>query len=123
MFVKGGLSGEEDVVIEGRVEGNINLPQKLVTVGEQGKVDARIVAGTVIVAGKFRGEILAGERVDIRDTGSVEGDITSPRLAIALGAYVRGCIDVTQASSGKPSATNTDGSDAAPPDTPSASAS
>ena len=55
MLVKGELSGDGDMVIEGRVEGNINAPQNLVTVGERAKVEARIVARTVIVAGEVRG--------------------------------------------------------------------
>ena len=122
-LLKGELSGDEDLMIEGRVEGAINVRENLVTVGQQARVDARIVARTVIVAGKVRGQILAGEKVDIRDTGSVEGDITTLRLAIALGAYVRGCVDVTQSSRDKPSAAIAAGGDADPPDTPGASAS
>ena len=94
MVLKGELSGDEDVVIEGRVEGAINVPQNLVTVGEQAHVEARIIAGAVLVAGEVRGDILAAENVEIRATGSVEGGITARRFEIALGANVRGSIDV-----------------------------
>ena len=89
------------MVIEGQVEGNISLNQNVLTVGEHGKVKAKIVAKTVVVAGNVRGDIIAAEKVDIRDTCLVEGDICTPRLAMAAGAYVRGRIDMRQSQSGR----------------------
>ena len=103
---KGELSGDEDLVIDGQVEGKINLNQNALTVGEHGKVKATVVAKTVVVAGKVRGNIIAAEKVDVRDTCSMEGDICAPRVVIALGAYFRGGIDMRQSQSGKPAATS-----------------
>ena len=102
---KGELSGDEDLVIEGQVEGKIDLNRNALTVGEHGKVKAAVVAKTVVVAGKVRGNIIAAEKVDVRDTCSMEGDICAPRLVIADGAYFRGGVDMRQSQSGRPAAT------------------
>ena len=101
---KGELSGDEDLVIDGQVEGKIDLNQNALTVGEHGKVKATVVAKTVVVAGNVRGNIIAAEKVDVRDTCSMEGNICTPRLVIALGAYFRGGIDMRQSQSGRPAA-------------------
>ena len=76
-----------DLVIDGQVEGKINLNRNALTVGEHGKVKAEIVAKTVVIVGAVWGSIIATENVDIRDTSLVEGDIFTSRLAIAPGAY------------------------------------
>ena len=75
IVIKGELSADEDLVIEGQVEGNISLNQNVLTVGEHGKVKAKIAAKTVVVVGKVWDSIIAAENVDIRDTSLVEGDI------------------------------------------------
>ena len=106
IVIKGELSADQDLVIEGQVEGEINLNQNVLTVGEHGKVNAKIVAKTVVVAGEVHGNIIAAEAVDIRNTSSFEGDIWSPRVAIANGAHFRGGIDTQQSQSGKPAATS-----------------
>ena len=103
---KGELSGDEDLVIDGQVEGKIDLNRNALTVGEHGKVNATVVAKTVVVAGDVRGNIMAAEKVDVRDTCSMEGNICTPRLAIALGANFRGGIDMRQSQSGRPAATS-----------------
>ena len=102
IVIKGELSADEDVVIEGQVEGNISLNQNVLTVGAHGKVKAKIAAKTVVVVGKVWDSIIAAENVDIRDTSLVEGDIYTSRLAMAAGAYVRGRIDIPQSQSGRP---------------------
>ncbi len=94
IVVKGELNGSEDLVIEGQVEGKIEFKQHVLTVGPNGKVKAQIFAKTVIVLGEVVGNITASEKVDIRDNGSVDGDIVSPRVAIAEGAHFRGSIDM-----------------------------
>ena len=104
IVIKGELSGNEDLAVEGRVEGKINLNQTLLTIGEQGKVKAQIVAKTVVVIGQVQGNITAVDKVDIRDKGSVEGDVSAPRVAIAEGAHFRGSIDMRQGESAKPAA-------------------
>lgn len=101
VVIKGELSGSEDLIIEGQVEGKIELRQNVLTIGPNGKIKAQIFAKAVVVQGEVTGNITATEKVDIRDNGSVDGDITSPRVAIAEGAHFRGSIDM-QRGAAKP---------------------
>jgi cytoskeletal protein CcmA (bactofilin family) len=94
VVIKGELNGSEDLTIEGQVEGKIELRQNALTIGPNGKIKAQVFAKAVIVQGEVTGNITASEKVDIRDNGSVDGDITSPRVAIAEGAHFRGSIDM-----------------------------
>ena len=120
IVIKGELSGDVDLVIDGQVEGKINLNQNALTVGEHGKVKAKIAAKTVVVVGKVWDSIIAAENVDIRDTSLVEGDIYTSRLAIALGANVRGRIDIRQSQSGSAAAARAADSGVDVPDKPRA---
>ena len=83
VVMKGELSGSEDLAVEGTVEGTIELRDNVLTIGPNGRVKAQIFAKTVIVLGTVNGNITASDRVDIRDAGSVDGNIVSPRVAIA----------------------------------------
>ena len=94
VFIKGELSGSEDLTIEGNVEGRIELKDNTLTIGPNGKIRAEVFAKQVIVLGEVVGNVTASEKVDIRDNGSVDGDVTSPRVAIAEGAHFRGAIDM-----------------------------
>jgi len=94
VIIKGELSGSEDLTIEGQVEGKIELKQNVLTIGPNGKIKAQILAKAVVVQGEVTGNISATERVDIRDAGSVDGDLSAPRVAIADGAHFRGSIDM-----------------------------
>jgi cytoskeletal protein CcmA (bactofilin family) len=94
VVIKGELSGSEDLTIEGQVEGKIELRQNVLTIGANGKIKAQVFAKAVIILGEVVGNVTATEKVDIRDNGSVDGDITSPRVAIAEGAHFRGSIDM-----------------------------
>jgi len=94
VIIKGDLSGSEDLTIEGQVEGKIELRQNVLTIGPNGKIKAAIFAKAVVVQGEVTGDITATERVDIRDAGSVDGDLSAPRIAIADGAHFRGSIDM-----------------------------
>lgn len=94
VIIKGDLSGSEDLTIEGQVEGKIELRQNVLTIGPNGKIKATIFAKAVVVQGDVQGDITASERVDIRDAGSVDGDLSAPRIAIADGAHFRGSIDM-----------------------------
>ena len=102
IVVKGELSGNEDLRVEGRVEGKIDLTQNLLTVGESGKVKAQIFAKTVVIIGEVLGNVTAVEKVSIQEKGVVDGDISSPRVAIAEGAHFRGSIDMRRSESAKP---------------------
>jgi cytoskeletal protein CcmA (bactofilin family) len=94
VVIKGELNGSEDLTVEGNVEGKIELREHVLTIGPHGKIKAEVFAKVVIVLGEIVGNINASEKVDIRDNGSVDGDIVSPRVAIAEGAHFRGSVDM-----------------------------
>ena len=102
VVIKGELNGSEDLTIEGHVEGKIELRDHVLTIGPNGRIKAQLFAKSVVVLGEVIGNVSASEKVDIRENGSVEGDITSPRVAIAEGAHFRGSVDMAQ--KGKPAA-------------------
>jgi cytoskeletal protein CcmA (bactofilin family) len=99
VVIKGELSGSEDLTIEGHVEGKIELRENVLTIGPNGKISAEVFAKAVIVLGEVTGNVTASEKVDIRDNGSVDGDIISPRVAIAEGAHFRGSVDMQRGGS------------------------
>src|SRR5215204_4313022 len=101
VVIKGELSGSEDLTIEGHVEGRIDLKDNVLTIGPNGKIKAEVFAKAVVVLGEVTGNINATEKVDIRDNGSVDGDIASPRVAIAEGAHFRGSVDMQRAGQQK----------------------
>ena len=94
LVIKGELSGSEDMTVEGSVEGTVELRQNVLTIGPNGKITAQVFAKAVIVLGKVDGNITASEKVEIREGGSVHGDVVSPRVAIADGADFCGSIDM-----------------------------
>jgi cytoskeletal protein CcmA (bactofilin family) len=100
VVIKGELSGSEDLTIEGHVEGKIDLKGNVLTIGPNGKIKAEVFAKAVVVLGEVTGNVTASEKVDIRDNGSVDGDIASPRVAIAEGAHFRGSVDMQRAGGG-----------------------
>ena len=94
VVIKGELNGSEDLTIEGQVEGKIELRQNVLTIGSNARIKAQVFAKAVIILGEVTGNVTASEKVDIRDNGSVDGDIVSPRVAIAEGAHFRGSVDM-----------------------------
>jgi cytoskeletal protein CcmA (bactofilin family) len=101
VVIKGELNGSEDLTIEGHVEGKIELREHVLTIGPNGKIKAELFAKSVVVLGEVIGNVCASEKVDIRENGSVEGDIVAPRVAIAEGAHFRGSVDM-QSKGAKP---------------------
>lgn len=93
-MIRGELNGSEDLTIEGQVDGKIELHDHVLTIGPNGRIKAQVFAKSVVVLGEVIGDITATEKVDIRDKGTVEGDLISPRVAIAEGAHFRGSIDM-----------------------------
>ena len=91
--IKGDLSGDEDLVIEGKVEGKIELPSNQLTVGPDGHVSAEVHAKSVVIVGKLTGNVNATERVEIQATGTVDGDVRAPRLAVEEGAVLNGSVE------------------------------
>jgi cytoskeletal protein CcmA (bactofilin family) len=103
VVIKGELNGGEDLMIEGLVEGTIQLKDHVLTIGPNGRIKAQVFAKSVIVLGEVTGNVTAGDKVDIH--GSVEGDIISPRVTIAEGAHFRGSVDMQRkAATSKPQA-------------------
>ena len=94
VVIKGELNGSEDLTIEGHVEGKIELRDHILTIGPNGRIKAAVFAKSVVVLGEVTGNVTASEKVDIRDNGSVDGDIVAPRVAIAEGAHFRGSVDM-----------------------------
>ena len=94
VVIKGELNGSEDLTIEGHVEGTIQLRDHVLTIGPNGRIKAQVFAKSVIVLGEVTGNVTASDKVDIRDNGSVDGDIVAPRVAIAEGAHFRGSVDM-----------------------------
>ena len=121
VVIKGELDGSEDLTIEGQVEGKIELRQNVLTIGANGRIKAQVFAKAVIILGEVTGNVTATEKVDIRDNGSVDGDIAAPRVAIAEGAHFRGSIDMQRAGA-KPGEKTADKGDtkAVPAPTPAA---
>jgi len=102
VVIKGELNGSEDLTIEGHVEGKIELKDHVLTIGPNGKIKAQVFAKAVIVLGEVNGNVSASEKVEIRDGGSVDGDIISPRVAIAEGAHFRGSVDMQRKAAAAP---------------------
>lgn len=91
--IKGELSGEEDVKIEGRVEGRVIVKRNLL-VGQTGMIEADIEAETISIAGTVIGNLKAGSKVEIVSTGKMTGDIKAPRVIVAEGAHFKGNVDM-----------------------------
>ena len=94
--IKGTLGGLEDVYVDGEVEGNIELEENTLTVGPNGNISADVKAKNITVLGRLTGNVVAGERIEIRKTGSLEGAVTSTRIVIEDGAVFRGSIDIVK---------------------------
>jgi len=94
VVIKGELNGSEDLTIEGHVEGTIQLRDHILTIGPNGRIKAQVFAKSVIVLGEVTGNVTASDKVEIRDAGSVDGDLIAPRVAIAEGAHFRGSVDM-----------------------------
>ncbi len=92
--IKGTLVGKEDLTIDGKVEGKIQLEEHMLTIGEHGVIQAEVQAKNVVVHGRLEGNVSADDKVEISATGSVRGDIRAPRVAILDGATFKGGIDM-----------------------------
>jgi cytoskeletal protein CcmA (bactofilin family) len=109
IVISGQLSGSEDLTIEGHVDGKIELRNHVLTIGANGRITAQVIAKAIIVLGQVTGNLSATEKVDIRESGSVEGDIVAPRVAIADGSHFRGSIDMQRKEQPAPVDRSSDG--------------
>jgi cytoskeletal protein CcmA (bactofilin family) len=94
LTIKGQILGEEDLQVEGKVEGPINLKGQRLTVGKTGEIVSDVHAKEIIVYGKVRGNLHASDRVEVKNDGSVVGNITGGRVLIEDGAYLKGQIEI-----------------------------
>ena len=97
--IKGDITGNEDLLIEGQVEGEINISSHQVTVGQSGQVNANVTANNIKIEGTVKGDILGSEKVVIAKTGNVRGNIVSPRVTLEDGAVFKGSIDMDPSDS------------------------
>ena len=106
--LKGEITGSEDVLIDGEVEGAIELKENSLTIGPNGSVKADVSARSITVMGHLQGNVRAGEKIEICKTGSLEGDLATARIVIEDGAVFRGSIDIVKpgqvGAEGKPKA-------------------
>ncbi len=98
IHIKGDVQGEEDLEIDGEVEGQITLASHQLTIGAHGQVRGELNAKSIVVVGQVSGNLVATERAEIQGSGSVEGDIKAPRLLVQEGAVVNGTIEMGKAS-------------------------
>ena len=94
VVVKGELSGSEDLYVDGQVEGSIALKGNSLTVGPNGPVKASVDAKGVVVQGKLDGNIQVSDRVELRKSAVVTGDISAQRISIEEGAFLKGKVDI-----------------------------
>src|SRR5690242_15077392 len=94
LHVKGEISGNEDLHIDGSVEGLIQLEDRKLTVGASAKLTADVMAREVVVYGSVKGNLRARDRIEIKKDGSVVGDLTTARIMIEDGAYFKGSIEI-----------------------------
>ena len=96
VVIKGELTGSEDLTLHGQMEGKISLPEHTLTIGAQADVKADISAKAVVVIGTVTGRVKAKDKIDIRSTGTIVGDIVSPRLIMTEGGSLRGKVEMPQ---------------------------
>ena len=94
IHIKGELTGEEGLIIDGQVEGTVNLKDNDLIIGRHGRIVADVFAKTITIEGRLNGDVHGREKVVIRSSGNVEGNIDSPRVVIEDGARFRGSIDM-----------------------------
>lgn len=99
LVIKGELSASEDLTLYGQMEGTITLPDHTLSVGPHAHISASIAAKAIVVMGAVTGNVTAGDRLEIRATGSVTGDITSPCLVVVEGGRLRGKVEMPPANS------------------------
>src|SRR6266849_1205291 len=98
LHVKGEISGNEDLYIDGTVEGLVHLDERKLTVGATAKLTADVIAGEVIVYGSVKGNVRGKGKIEIKKDGSVNGDLTTAQIIIEDGAYFKGSIEIEKST-------------------------
>ena len=105
VYIKGELSGNEDLTIEGKVDGKITLKDHHLTIGANGRIMAEVHAKSVLVVGEVVGNVIADDKVEVASNGSMKGDIIAPRVVLADGARFKGTVDMERKGAPQTSAT------------------
>lgn len=93
VHIEGKVVSAEDLVIDGRVDGSIELSEHSLTIGAGGVIQADVLAKRIMISGTVTGDVTATERIELRDSGTVTGNITTPQFVMAEGATVLGKVD------------------------------
>jgi len=94
VLLKGSITGNEDLFVDGKLEGSVELPNNTLTVGANGQVQANVTAREVVILGKLNGNVTAADRVEIKAQGALTGDVSAARISIEDGAFFKGGIDI-----------------------------
>lgn len=94
LVIRGTVTASEDVRLDGRLEGSIDVPNHVVTIGPEGRVEGQIQAKAAVIEGDVLGEVRATDRVVVTETGALDGDIAAPRVEMREGARVDGRIEM-----------------------------
>lgn len=94
IVLKGTITGSEDLYVDGKLEGSVELPGNTLTVGVNGQVQANVNAREVVILGKLNGNVTAADRVEIKAQGALTGDVSAARISIEDGAFFKGGIDI-----------------------------
>ena len=94
IHIKGELTGDENLTIEGKIEGRIDLKEHHLTIGKSGNIKADLHAKTITIIGEVLGNITAEDKIEIKETGKLRGDVVTPRMSIADGAYFKGSVEM-----------------------------
>lgn len=92
--IRGQVSCDGDLYIDGQVEGSVDPRGNRLTIGPEGRLKANVIARAVVVKGKLEGNIQATERVDLKQSAIVVGDIVTQSISIESGAHIKGSIEV-----------------------------
>jgi|SRR5579862_1619260 cytoskeletal protein CcmA (bactofilin family) len=106
LHFKGEISGNEDLHVDGSVEGLIHLDDRKLVIGASAKVTADVIAREVVVYGNVKGNLQARDRIEIKKDGSVVGDLTTARIMIEDGAYFKGSIEIDKSGDGETSSSH-----------------
>lgn len=98
IVIKGDLMSSEDLSVAGQVEGNITVKQHALVIAPQGKIQGNVTAGTIVVQGTVVGDVTSPGRVEIGETGTVEGAISAPLVSVTEGAAIRGRLQTSKAA-------------------------
>lgn len=99
--IRGEVNGSEDLLVDGIVEGTITLSESRLTIGQNAKVSANVSAKDVVVIGQLQGDVRASGKVELRQGGTLTGDITAARLSIEENSNFKGKVDLIQGNAAK----------------------